>query len=100
MFHHPIIDVIKLFGVQDEVWEADHIIDGIRLQAPTTRLQHDSNVPVPVCQSTCRPVCLSVSLSCCPSTCLSVYLVVEYLPCLWLPLLCQGPSSSAGPEIL
>ena len=42
-FHHPIIDVIKLFGVQDEVWEADHIVYGISLQTQTTRLRQETN---------------------------------------------------------
>lgn len=31
MSPYPIVDIIQLFVVQDEVWEADHVIDGICL---------------------------------------------------------------------
>lgn len=36
MLTHPIIHIIKLFGVQNEVWKSDHVIDGIRLEPEMT----------------------------------------------------------------
>ncbi len=33
---HPVIHIIKLFGVQNEVWKPDHVIDGIRLEPEKT----------------------------------------------------------------
>lgn len=29
---HPVVDVVQLFGVQDELWEANHVVDGVGLQ--------------------------------------------------------------------
>lgn len=31
---HPIINIIQLFGLQDEVRETNHIVDGICLKRP------------------------------------------------------------------
>jgi len=31
---HPIINIIQLFGFQDEVGETNHIIDGVCLERP------------------------------------------------------------------
>lgn len=29
---HPIVNIIKLLGVQDEVWITDHVVDGVSLK--------------------------------------------------------------------
>lgn len=35
MFTHPVINIVQLLGVQDEFWEADHVIDCICLTRST-----------------------------------------------------------------